>query len=232
MNKYGHIKDWDTSRVTDMSQAFMFLEYSSGDHIDISNWDTSSVTDMSSMFAKAENFNVYIGGWDTSKVKDMSSMFAGAKAFNQNIGNWDTSSVETMRYMFKDAEDFNQADIASWPLTDMIVMLDMFENAGLSRSTKCSIDASFRRAHIHYGEHVWADTGYTAAWGITQKEYTQCYGWNPFPDAPTDPSTPQPPSSSQSPQPANPRSQNDSAAAPVAASAAAALITGLLCLLL
>ena len=51
---YGHISDWNTSAVTNMSEAFKdrttFNE-------DISGWDTSSVTNMEKMFYKAFAFN-------------------------------------------------------------------------------------------------------------------------------------------------------------------------------
>ena len=52
--KYGHISDWDTSKVTDMSGLFLGAH----DFNDpIENWDTSSVTDMSDMFDCANTFN-------------------------------------------------------------------------------------------------------------------------------------------------------------------------------
>ena len=41
----------------------------------ISNWDTSLVTDMSWLFRGAEKFNQPIGEWDTSKVTNMNLMF-------------------------------------------------------------------------------------------------------------------------------------------------------------
>ena len=59
----------------------------------ISNWDTSEVTDMSEMFYRALEFNLDISSWNVSNVTDMSAMFNSAKAFNQPIGNWDVSKV-------------------------------------------------------------------------------------------------------------------------------------------
>ena len=51
---YGHINDWNTSNVTDMSHLF----YDKAEfNEDISKWDTSNVTDMSYMFSKAYMFN-------------------------------------------------------------------------------------------------------------------------------------------------------------------------------
>ena len=74
---YGHISNWDTSAVTDMSELFKDGTYG----------DTSS-------------FNDDISSWDTSSVTDMSSMFYGASTFNQNITPWDVSSVTTFFEMF------------------------------------------------------------------------------------------------------------------------------------
>jgi len=83
----------------------------------IINWDTSAVTDMSGLFKNKTLFNNDITGWDTSNVTDMSEMFMGAAAFNQNIGTtgskWDTTKVTSMRYMFHGATSFNQ-DLSTW----------------------------------------------------------------------------------------------------------------------
>jgi len=48
----------------------------------ISNWDVSKVTDMTEMFDNqemdSESFNQDIGKWDVSNVTDMKGMFGGA----------------------------------------------------------------------------------------------------------------------------------------------------------
>ena len=62
----------------------------------ISNWDTSEVTDMSSLFSHKDNFNEPIGNWDVSNVTNMYLMFSDAKAFNQDISAWDVSNVTDM----------------------------------------------------------------------------------------------------------------------------------------
>ena len=51
---YGHISDWNTSTVTDMSSAF---KDRSTFNQDISDWNVSSVTDMADMFYEASAFN-------------------------------------------------------------------------------------------------------------------------------------------------------------------------------
>ena len=125
MEKYGHIKDWNTSDVTDMSNAFKYKE---SFNEDISKWDTSKVTTMGGMFGFANKFNQDIGNWDTSKVTQINSMFYGATNFNQDIGRWDTSLVTDMLYMFFGAGNFNQ-DIGNWDTSKVTIMYGMFNNA-------------------------------------------------------------------------------------------------------
>ena len=50
IEKYGHISDWDTSKITDMTNLFKNKEYFNQD---ISRWDTSSVKYMDYMFFNA-----------------------------------------------------------------------------------------------------------------------------------------------------------------------------------
>ena len=94
IQQYGHISNWNTENITDMSFAFMgrctFNE-------PIGNWDTRQVTDMKLMFHNARVFNQPIGNWDTSQVTNMSGMFKFAVSFNQPIGNWNTSQVTDVR---------------------------------------------------------------------------------------------------------------------------------------
>ena len=66
--KYGHIGDWDTSTITDMS--FMF----SGFEDDVEHYVPG-----------AESFNEDISRWNTSSVTNMRYMFLNATAFNANI---------------------------------------------------------------------------------------------------------------------------------------------------
>lgn len=89
-NKYGHITDWDTSEVTDMSGLFQNYR---GFNQNIGKWVTSNVSNMDGMFYNAKKFNQDISGWDVSKVETMKYMFEDAISFNQNIGSWDVSNV-------------------------------------------------------------------------------------------------------------------------------------------
>jgi surface protein len=135
---YGHISEWDVSRVTDMSNLFKrkinFNE-------DISRWDVSNVTDMDTMFRDASSFNQNINtkkitkddgttyiAWDTSNVTDMGGMFYNAYKFNQPITCWNVSNVTNMGGMFKRAYLFNQP-LNNWDVSNVECMIGMFYNA-------------------------------------------------------------------------------------------------------
>jgi len=118
--EYCHIKTWDTSGVTDMSELFCTsydgtferCSYSNpGAELfneDITAWDTSGVTSMNSMFFLVEAFNQSIGRWSVDKVTDMYSMFKGTEAFNQPLDAWNVNKVTDMRQIFHLAYSFNQ----------------------------------------------------------------------------------------------------------------------------
>ena len=119
--EYGHISNWDTSNVTDMSN--LFSDASSFNQ-DIGSWDVSNVTTMSQMFYSS-TFNGSIGSWDVSNVANMSQMFRENTAFNQDIDSWDVSSVTNMYMTFLSAASFNQ-DISSWNVSSVETMYGMF----------------------------------------------------------------------------------------------------------
>ena len=59
---------------------------------DLSSWDVSKVTDMSDMFIFAYDFNGNLSSWDVSSVTNMNEMFAVATSFNgEPLNSWDVS---------------------------------------------------------------------------------------------------------------------------------------------
>ena len=122
---YGHIRDWITSDVTNMSglftHAITFNE-------DISSWDVSAVTNMNGMFVVASAFNGDLSAWNVSAVTDMGSMFCSATAFNGDISLWNVSAVTDMRGMFCGATTFNR-ELSAWNVSAVTNMDQMFRDA-------------------------------------------------------------------------------------------------------
>ena len=117
--KYGHISDWNTTQVKDMSQLF-YRKYRFND--DISKWDVSNVKDMSQMFQAYKwdpsIFNQDISGWDVSNVEDMQLMFYNAVEFNCDLSRWDVKNAVSMRFMFAGAKKFD-GNISTWILKNI-----------------------------------------------------------------------------------------------------------------
>lgn len=102
--KYGgHISEWDTSKVYNMSSLFAnAVEFND----DLSGWDVSNVRDFRYAFANATSFTGYLSQWDTSNARNMKHVFHGASSFDSNL-YWNTTNVLTFAYMFAGATSFN-----------------------------------------------------------------------------------------------------------------------------
>jgi surface protein len=79
--QYGHIRDWDVSSVTNMSELFknqkMFND-------DITRWDVSNVTDMSYMFYNAIGFDQNLRMWKVTNVTKSNSIFSDCNISYEN----------------------------------------------------------------------------------------------------------------------------------------------------
>lgn len=127
--KYGPIKKWVISKVTELQHIFRGnREFGKSPDDDISHWDTSHVTTMEGLFQHCEHFNMDIGHWDTSKVTNMDEMFQWARFFEHDLSKWDTSKVTIMADMFYHAEAFNHP-IGKWDVSKVTDMKRMFMGA-------------------------------------------------------------------------------------------------------
>jgi surface protein len=123
--RYGHIREWDVSSVTDMSGLFD----EKGDfNDDISRWDVSNVTNMRHMFLNAVTFNQPLSRWNVSNVTNMCGMFDNAQTFNQPVGDWNVSHVTDMAGLFENAHSFNQP-VGDWDVSKVDDICHMFEEA-------------------------------------------------------------------------------------------------------
>jgi surface protein len=126
--RFGHISDWNTSRVTNMEYAFAdrrdFNE-------DISRWDVGNVTNMSYMFSGASQFNCDISRWDVGRVTNMRNMFDGASQFNAEIGQWNVRNVTNINGMFDGASQFHW-NLSGWDVWVTERLAPQVEGSGIT----------------------------------------------------------------------------------------------------
>jgi surface protein len=120
----GNISNWNTSKVTNMSNIFAKSQFTK----DISQWDVSKVTNMKQMF-KSSKFNGDISQWNMSNVVDVDSMFEESE-FNKDIGNWKLPKVTSMKRMFEGSK-FN-GDISQWDVSKVTNMSRMFQSSNFN----------------------------------------------------------------------------------------------------
>ena len=170
--KYGHISDWNTTQVKDMSQLF-YRKYRFND--DISKWDVSNVKDMSQMFHAEYKwdpsiFNQDISGWDVSNVEDMQLMFYNAINFNCDLSRWDVKNVVCMRFMFAGAKKFD-GNISTWILKNIeeaSAIKGIYEDCNISSENQIKItyhsyswdeeEDEYNDEYNDYNEYDYADS--------------------------------------------------------------------------
>jgi hypothetical protein len=97
LQKYGHISNWDTSEITNMSKLFASYHHFNDD---ISQWNVSNVRTFKEMFLDCYLFNKDISFWNVEKCEDFSYMFYRAQRFNQDLSKWKPKSARDLSYMF------------------------------------------------------------------------------------------------------------------------------------
>jgi len=134
--KYGFLKDWDVSSITDMSGLFLNKTFTTPFNHDLSSWETHNVTTMSNMFKGHTSYNKPMttdnNKWNVASVINMNSMFNGCDAFNADISSWNTTSVINMSNMFDGCSTFNQnlsTNGNEWNTTAVTNMSSMFNDA-------------------------------------------------------------------------------------------------------
>ena len=75
LDTYGHIANWNTEEITDMS--FLFKDANSFTS-DISNWKVDNVTTMESMFEGARMFNRDLSGWQARNTRNFVRIFSNS----------------------------------------------------------------------------------------------------------------------------------------------------------
>lgn len=115
--QYGHISDWKTEDVTDMSYLLTHARFFNED---LSRWDVSRVTDMQYMFAFASSFRGAADERPGSNSGNSNISNYGPDAFR--LRKWNTSRVHNMAFAFHQATAFAGEGLVEWDVrsvTDM-----------------------------------------------------------------------------------------------------------------
>ena len=113
--KYGHIEDWNTSLVTDMSHLFCGItgcgEKNKGTLVqsfdsDLSKWNVAAVTTMYRTFRSASAFNGNLSTWNVAAVTSMYRTFYKASVFNGDLSKWNVAAVTNMYYSTYNSTSF------------------------------------------------------------------------------------------------------------------------------
>ena len=129
--KYGNMKWWDVSKVTNMKNIFHaktpeFQQFNA----DLSLWSVGRVTTFFATFQDAQSFNSDLSAWDTSQSTSLYNMFLSCWVFNSDLSKWQTSKVKDMTSVFNSAFVFN-SDLSGWDvqviLKDSIFIFNRIE---------------------------------------------------------------------------------------------------------
>ena len=120
------LSNFDTSKVTDMSQ--MFSGMYSLTSLNLSNFNTSQVTNMAAMFSNIVLLTTLdLSNFNTSKVTNMSNMFNNmASLTTLDLSSFDTSNVTDMRYMLSSMRNLTTLDLSNFNTSQVTNMNGMF----------------------------------------------------------------------------------------------------------
>jgi Mycoplasma protein of unknown function, DUF285 len=130
--KYGHIRDWNTSQVYDMSNLFSFEREPALSQFNdnITMWDTHKVTNLSHTFFGNAVMNFDLQKWNVSRVVDMTACFANTLQYEgHDLRTWDTAKVTSMSRMFQNAAAFDSHGVHLWNTTSLVNASRMFQRA-------------------------------------------------------------------------------------------------------
>ncbi len=108
------LKEFDTSKVTDMS--YMFRSCSSLKEIDVSTFDTSNVTSICGMFDGCTSLTkLDLSSFDTSKVTNMGYLVEYCSSLKEiNVSSFDTTNARYLIRMFNYCPSLETLDLSSF----------------------------------------------------------------------------------------------------------------------
>jgi surface protein len=130
--KFGHIGDWNTSLVYDMSHLFSWERVPDLSQFNdsIAMWDTHMVTNLSHTFFGNAVMNFDLAKWDVSRVVDMTACFANTQHYQgHDLRTWNTANVANMSRMFQNAAAFDSHGVHLWNTQSLVDASLMFHSA-------------------------------------------------------------------------------------------------------
>ena len=121
-----NLSGWDTSRVSDMSMAFMSCTHLTD--LDVSGWDTSSCTTMRKLFSFCRSLaSLDVSGWDTSSCVTMRELFYYCSSLTSlDVSKWNTSKVTDLYYTFSNCKSLTSLDVSGWDTSSCTTMRGLF----------------------------------------------------------------------------------------------------------
>lgn len=121
-----NLSGWDTSRVSDMSMAFMSCTHLTD--LDVSGWDTSSCTTMRKLFSFCRSLaSLDVSGWDTSSCVTMRELFYYCSSLTSlDVSKWNTSKVTDLYYTFSNCKSLTSLDVSDWDTSSCVTMSGLF----------------------------------------------------------------------------------------------------------
>lgn len=156
------IKDWDMSKVTDMSGMFK----SATNIPDISGWNVGGVKIMFEMFESAKNIPD-ISKWDVGNVYDMRSMFKNV-GYIPDISKWKTSDLRHADSMFESS--VMTSDLSEWDVSNVVDFTRMFNK------TSFKVDTDFTKWNMKKANSLSEMFSYSRGhlW-VSEQDDDSCY---------------------------------------------------------
>ena len=189
------LKDWNTSKVTNMYLLLLDSTIGLNDLDPLIDWDTSSVENMRAMF-KTNPTTLTAGyissltdisgliNWNVSNVTSMQEMFPVTPLSSlHGLENWDVSKVENMHMMFGCTDDYIDTShltdisaLANWNTSSVTDMGAMFQNR--KALTDLSALANWDTSKVTDTSYMFHGAGITSVETLTTGKNNNPKIWN------------------------------------------------------
>lgn len=129
------LADWDTSKATDLSNAFQY-NYALSDLSPIANWDVSNVQRFANTFADTRNIENLeaLSGWNFANATDLSDMFVSSSGLTSLEGseNWKFPKAAALDYVFASTNISSLKPTANWEFPAATSLTRLFSDTKIT----------------------------------------------------------------------------------------------------